>query len=204
MKKKILFILPLLFANAIYSQVLYNETFDTFTVGTLGTDTTGGIPGQGGWFTKSYNTQSNTMFAIVNETGRGKVLDITSPLSTVERLRAFKPNLGSLIYNRTPGNNVLKFEIDYYTGSIQAPGVSGNSCGFLILYGGDPLSGNLYEVLAQCGVEKTSGVIGGTFKDHSKDVFYDDTADYYYLPFNNWVKLIVYLDYTNKKAYFEI
>ena len=48
MKKKILFILPLLFANAIYSQVLYNETFDTFTVGNLGTDTTGGYPGKAG------------------------------------------------------------------------------------------------------------------------------------------------------------
>src|SRR5690606_13987766 len=45
-------------------------------------------------------------------------------------------------------------------------------------------------------INKTNGAI------RSSHFPYQDY--YYYLPFNTWIKFVFYLDYTNRKAYFEI
>src|SRR5690606_11125242 len=113
------FLVSLLVVNNANSQVLYTENFDNHSIGKLGTDFTGTIPGQWGWVTKSKYTQTNSFFTIVNEANRGKVLDITA-LSHREGLYVYKPGIDKLIDNRNPGNDVIKFEIDYFTGSIQA------------------------------------------------------------------------------------
>src|SRR5690606_33196454 len=94
-----------------------------YTTGNLGTDPDGFIPGQGGWKTISENTKSNSFFFIVNETNRGKVLDLTINLTkNEETLGLIKPNLDVLIDTRTPGNDVIKFEIDFFTGNQTAIG----------------------------------------------------------------------------------
>ena len=50
-KQVLLSIVILLAVIKTQGQVLYTETFDTFTLGNLGTDPTGVVPGQGGWYT---------------------------------------------------------------------------------------------------------------------------------------------------------
>src|SRR5690606_16420121 len=123
MKKYILSILSLLFLNTINSQVLYDETFDNYTLGNLGTDDTGVLPGQGGWYTlgaHSHQNHTNNNYRIVNELNKGKVLEISCPPTQGAVFIAFK----SLSYNinqRTSGNNVIKFQIDFYPG-YQASG----------------------------------------------------------------------------------
>ncbi len=193
--KKYLFILTIMLCfNAANSQVLYSENFDSFNWGYLGTDPTGKIPGQGGWVTISKNTQSNSFFTIVNEPNRGKVLDITA-MSHSEGLYAFKPGIDKLIDNRTPGNDVIKFEIDYFTGSKQ-PNANSQSWIKLVPIGeveGDLIAPNvLYHLIAHKDLGEYA--FGGS-NFYGVNIF---------LPFNSWVKFNVYLDYPNRKIYFEI
>ncbi|WKW46844.1 T9SS type A sorting domain-containing protein [Myroides sp. JBRI-B21084] len=193
--KKYLFILTIMLCfNTAYSQVLYSENFDNFNWGYLGTDPTGKIPGQGGWLIKSNATQSNTFFTIVNEPNRGKVLDITA-MSHAEGLYAIKTGIDQLISNRTPGNDVIKFEIDYFTGPKQ-PNPQSKSWIKLLRVG--EIEGGAINPVYLCAsiTYKDSGIhtIGAAGMD-GKNVL---------LPFNTWIKIITYLDYTNRKAYFEI
>ncbi len=193
MNKYLFFIISFLFLNNLTAQVLYTENFDNHSVGNLGTNTTGAIPGQWGWLTYSQNTQSNSFFTIVNETGRGKVLDISTGLTSAEGFMAVKTNLSPLINNRNAGNNVLMFEIDYYTGSKQASNAAGNISVINIVGNGSVVTHPLY--LTYIGINKTNGEISASsfvFKDH------------YYLPFNTWIKFVFYLDYANRKVYHEI
>src|SRR5690606_22021288 len=122
MKKCLLILTTVLFSNSIHSQVLYTENFDNLSIGNLGTAPTGITPGQRGWYTVSKYTQTNSFFAIVNETGRGKVLDMTTGVTNNEHLAAIKKISHTTIANRLPGNDVFMLEIDYYTGSNQPIG----------------------------------------------------------------------------------
>lgn len=84
MKTNIFFILTVLFATQLTSaQVLYSENFNNLTLGNVGTDDTGTVAGQGGWYTKS-NTNSapyvgNNDFKIIAEPGRGNILEVIGP-----------------------------------------------------------------------------------------------------------------------------
>ncbi|WLD23628.1 T9SS type A sorting domain-containing protein [Flavobacterium dauae] len=187
MKKCLLILTTVLIFNSTYSQVLYTENFDNLSIGNLGTDPSGAIPGQGGWYTVSQYTQANSFFNIVNETGRGKVLDMTTGVTDYEYLVAIKKISHTTIANRLPGNDVFMLEIDYYTGSNQPRG--GNSVGsqinILSYFDGDPL--NETHLLSQFSFDKSNGDVGlGK------------------LPFNTWVKIIFYLDYPNEKKYLHI
>src|SRR5690606_6442068 len=139
MKKCLLILTTVLFSNSIHSQVLYTENFDNLSIGNLGTDPSGAIPGQGGWYTVSQYTQANSFFTIVNETGRGKVLDISTGLTDQEVLAAWKTNLHPLMANRLPGNDVLMFELDFFTGPL-LPGSGGGFTNITLYSIGDPNS----------------------------------------------------------------
>ncbi|WCM41006.1 T9SS type A sorting domain-containing protein [Flavobacterium sp. CBA20B-1] len=208
MKKLLVWCMYLFIMNTAYSQVLYTETFDSFNWGYLGTDPTAKIPGQGGWLTYSMYTQSNNFFSIVNESGKGKVLDISIPLSPGESLRAYKSNLSPLMGNRSAGNEVLKFEIDYFTGPKQ-PNGGPNGSGITILKKFiNPLEP--VESIAGIVFHKTEGVVQG-IADTKGEVYsaleniipYGLGVDHYF-PFNTWIKIEVYLDYGNRKVYFNI
>ena len=64
MKKPLFIILLIFFINTVYSQAVYTENFDNHSVGNLGTDVTGTVPGQWGWFTKSDITQANSFLPL--------------------------------------------------------------------------------------------------------------------------------------------
>ena len=195
MKKCLLILITVLFFNNLHSQVLYTENFDNHSIGNLGTDVTGKIPGQWGWYTASYYTQTNSFFTIVNEIGRGKVLDISTGLTDREGLSAWKTNLHTLMANRTTGNDVLMFEIDYYTGSIQSGNGGGGTAEIRLYSIGDPNSiTNPPEALAGTTFMKSNGIFYAGSSNNSISS----------LPFNTWVKIMVYLDYPNKKVYYHL
>ena len=190
MKKYLLVLITVLGFNCIYSQVLYTENFDNHSVGNLGTDVTGKIPGQWGWYTASDFTQANSFFTIENETGRGKVLNISTGLTNGEALRAWKTNLHPLIANRTAGNDVLMFEIDFYTGPVH-PGNGGRYAAVRLYSIGDPTSlTNPPQGLTSIGFDKKRG--------------FSDLDPNQNPHFNTWVKYVFYLDYPNKKVYIHL
>jgi len=206
--KKCLIILTTLFCfNSVHSQVLYNETFSGYTLGNLGTDYTGVVPGQGGWLT--YITGANTPVSnnyskITNEANKGNVLTLNggTVVQTEVGLIAKKIDINTLINQRTPGNNVIKFEIDYYTGAQQPTATYGNR---IIL--GDNATGNILVAANQLidySFHARYGYLRALGKDLTKNIKLDKNASpNSVLPFNTWVTFIVYLDYNNKKAYFE-
>ncbi len=124
MKKNIFNIMTLLCVCNANSQILYNEIFNYYKIGNVGTDYTGTTPGKGGWLTQSLGPgqHSNDSFKITSEANMGNVLTLsgrktasTNNLSLVAK----KTGIESLINQRNQGNNVIKFELDYYTGSSQ-------------------------------------------------------------------------------------
>lgn len=204
-KNTFLTFITLLLFNSVNAQVLLNDNFNNYTLGNLGTDPTGMIPGQGGWLTKLDNTTTanNSAFTVTNEIFRGKVITLTTPK---DKNIFVTKDLNILIDQRTKGNDVIKFEIDYYTGSKYYIGSSNPPYSHIsFLYNGTGY--RLFEIshhlMSQVGTISASFCDGLT-ENHGV-VRLGDGAWYGYdqLPADTWVTFIVYLDYTNKKIYFE-
>ena len=197
------FALLLLLNNAI-SQVLWSDNFESYTLGNLGTDITGTIPGKGGWSTLVQTQGNNSDFQIISETNIGKVLAIKSAeCITINNLRcgkrAFKEGLEFLWQNRTQGNNVLKLEFDYYTG--EPFGNQSLLCQYYItIFSNDPLgtftiSPNSKKALFAAVPDRRLGYdIGGGQHYLLHDSFSDQT----------WIKAILYIDFTKSQVYFEV
>jgi len=199
--KKYLLILIYLFVNSIYSQVLYTETFDNFTLGNLGTDVTGTTPGQGGWYTL-YGL--NTNYEIITEANRGKVLSmfVDNP-KNARNVYAEKRNLSTLIDQRTPGNNVIKMEIDFYIGTLNSPSNNNGNTSSIYMFFDPPQNhiGNQRELmLTDYNYTNNHLLIRGFDGTHTTPI----KNPYSPLTANTWYTFIFYLDYTNKKCYFEI
>ena len=187
------------------AQVLFTENFDNLTVGNLGTDPDGYVPGQGGWLTKCWYTKGNSFFNVVNESTRGKVLDLTSAYTkTTQVYTVVKPNLNALIDMRTAGNDVIKFEIDYFTGN-KFPSSGSNLSKIAFFWEGIDYYGP-QTYLFQLAFNKDSGIIqaqSATYSTNPNSIIQEGSA-HTYLPFNTWVTFLVYLDYPNDKIYIEI
>lgn len=201
--KKVYTFLFFAFSYIINAQVIYNETFDNFILGNLGTDPDGLIPGQGGWLTfgETQISKNNNLFTIENEQGRGKVLKLKSEIMPNVYGNVIKKNINQLIDNRRSGYNVIKFETDYYTGpkgKIEPPTGAGNVLLFNSLNQNGinrylfairfSYSGNFYAYA------DSGGGYPNRITFNNNDVF----------PFDTWLKIIVYLDYDNKKIYTQI
>lgn len=184
MKKYLLILTTVLCFNTMYSQVLYTENFDNYSIGNLGTDPNGVTPGQGGWYTYSKYTKANSFFTISNETGRGKVLNLSTGSVNYEHLAVAKKISYATIASRLSGNDVFMFEIDYYTGLMQPQGAVGSESQIQLL--GSSSTGS--RLLAQSYFDKSNGSINESEK----------------LPFNTWIKFIFYIDYPNRKEYLHI
>ncbi len=122
--KKILFITSLaLSANICFAQSIISENFESLTVGNLGSDITGTTPGQGGWYITAASTASNSAasnFQVTNSTttSHGKVLSILGSASATGTKQINQNNkLVSVWGTRTPGNDVLTYEFDFFSGA---------------------------------------------------------------------------------------
>src|SRR5690606_9230767 len=202
--KNILILIPLLFSNLIHCQVLYEETFDNYTLGNLGTDYSGVIPGQGGWLTDIQffqGVKNNSFSTIANETGKGKVLAISGPVPvTAFNMYVTKTGLDNEIDQRTAGNNVIKLEFDFFTGSEQ-PNIKNTGRNYIFLGYVLPITHS--NAVVKYRYFPKTGAIGVDHYGNNKPVILNNAQTEPVLPFNTWVTFRVYLDYTNKKVYYE-
>ena len=208
MKKEIFLIMCCLFAQISIAQLLYTENFDNLTVGNLGTDTTGNIPGQGGWFTHTDVWTAptsvvgpNTDYQIAAESGKGNILKIQCMQTTQHvKNKVFRTGLKTLWQQRTTGNNVLKFTFDYFTGDY-------NDISF----------GDLTNVFFYNSQEKL--LFAYTINMRHRTVSYSipdapngnsvagliyANGQQLFLPKNTWVTFELYVDYNNSKIYYSI
>ena len=190
--KNILLITIALFTTSITNaQVLFSEDFDSYSAGHLNTDYTSTTVGQGGWLISGSNAT-----AMVNaETGKGNVLSITSSgnNTSVNRLITFKQAqgvIGNLWKNRTVGNNVLKFEVEFY-------GADSFSAAIGIL--------SQSATLINVGFPQNQNRIVGNYLDNTwiKHIVLKDYANTSF-PYNIWIKTELFVDYNTKNVYFYI
>ncbi len=201
----LVFVSFLMYHNAD-AQVLYNETFDNYTIGNLGNDPSGAVPGQGGWLTEILLQGNNSNVTITAETNKGKVLTLASAATAPYKcfLYAKRSDMATFIDQRSAGNNVLKFEIEYFTGAQHGKGSSSAHQYFGLYY--DPAKVN--EPLVEFYFQSITGNVSAQCQGQSKLIYLDNNPNnlpnhHPIMPFNTWVTFIVYLDYNNKKAYFE-
>ncbi len=118
--KKTLLSAAFLFAAMVgaNAQTFQTESFNSYTVGNLGTDITGETSGQGGWFTFTSGTGgSNSDFQIVAEGGEfGNVLQVTGS-ATTENKFAWTDGTAEAWENRDSGNNIFKLNAQFHTGA---------------------------------------------------------------------------------------
>ena len=102
----------------------------------------------------------------------------------------FKNGLNTLIDQRTPGNNVIKLEVDFYTGAQHTFNNPGMYQRIYWLYEEFDPSLSLKDIVSY----SYSPAVGRIQIGYDAPLF---------LPYNEWFTFIVYLDYDNKKIYFE-
>ena len=196
MKTNILLILTVLFTVQLTSaQVLLDDNFDNYTLGNLGT-----VPGQGNWLTNFLTgiTPHNSAFTITNEISKGKVLTFTT--QQYDAIRATK-DLSTFMSQRTTGNNVIKFEIDYYTGTQSNATAAGLPPSSIIITLLDNNNNHLVEFYNQNAIYNY--IQGSVYSGVGSISLLGISSQRPQLPDDTWVSFIIYLDYNNKKAYLE-
>jgi len=121
--KKLLFSCLLASSSVlVFGQSIITDNFEAATLGNLGTDITGTTPGQGGWYTTAGTTAANSAVSNFqvqnNNAAHGKVLSILGSAG-VAGTKQINQNskLTSLWATRTPGNNILQYEFDVFSGT---------------------------------------------------------------------------------------
>src|SRR5690554_2233765 len=115
--KQIVTALLLLTAMPITAQVLWSDDFDRYTIDNLRNDPTRQTLGQGNWHVKIEEFEVQ----VLPEPGRGNVLAfgwMTATDTKNSASKISKNGFSTLWYSRTPGNDVLKLEYDFYSDSI--------------------------------------------------------------------------------------
>ncbi len=206
MKRTLLLAVALFTAQLTLGQVAFTESFSTHTIGNVGTDLTGTVPGQGFWLTSATNgaepttttNADNSNFQIVDAgPEQGNALQLTGPNGDKGNKIMTQAGLPAFWAARTPGNNILEIEYDFYTGG---PTTSLNNMrmvifdetgtkmlgGFSFAMGTKVLSGlSYYDATAQPG-----GVVGNY-------LFYlGGGSNNLVLPQNTWVRIGVSYNYT--------
>jgi len=187
MKIKIQLIALLLFAlPSTNAQVLFEENFDSYSSGHLNSDYTNSTPGQGGWVVSGYNASA----IVASEISKGNVITIQGTSSATTG-SVFFQQIGGVIdalwNNRTAGNNILKFEYEFYGASIN----HFNS-------GGGLTSQNtkLIDITFQSKLDR----IGANY--------YNTTSNNHIVlltpnfPYDVWIKVEMFIDYNTNYVYF--
>lgn len=121
MKKTLLSLLFVSVAQLSIGQALTTENFSTLTVGTIGTDITGALAGQGGWFTFATNgtaptTTSNSNdsnFQVVVDATNGNSFQLIGPNGGAGSRFMWQDGLADSWATRTVGNDIVEVEFDF-------------------------------------------------------------------------------------------
>jgi len=191
MKKLIIYTVFLFFiTQTIPAQVLFSEDFDSYPAGHLNTDYTGTTPGQGGWVV-SRAPASTTTVMITPETGKGNVATISN-VTSINGVSFRQDNgiIDVLWNNRIAGNNILKFEYEFYGTDV-----------FNVHGSITSLGPNLINITFQSNLNR----IGANYWDSTsiKNIVlknYNTTP----FPYNTWIKAEMFIDYNTNDVYFYI
>lgn len=213
-KNVILSAITFLFFQNLLAQELYNEDFEDFTLGNVGTDSSGQTEGQGGWYTYSHwtymnSTPYNDLFQIENTTTNGKVIALLPhPYPYSSAGTYINKDLNTVITNRTLGNDVIKLEVDFYTGQQT------NSENSAVNYGLSRTTGGSIsnkEIIAGFSFDSTTGELKGIHHDETTTPLptkylsnLNDNNQPLIIPFDTWIRCVVYADYINNKVVYEI
>lgn len=186
------------------AQSLYNEDFNSYSVGPISNNNNGTLPGKGNWYAH-YSGPDNA--EIISEPGKVKVLKLPSYTSNLGSCFVFRNDLLSYWQQRQPGHNILKVSFDLYTGD------AGNHIG------GAHSNITRVDIMNKDNIY----IIGYSFiasdNQHCIRVSYPASRNnpnippiaYAYLmpndlklPINQWVTLEFYVDYINNKLYFAV
>ncbi len=183
-------LITVLFFNTVKSQVLYSENFDSYPIGHLNTDYTASNSGQGGWLV-SRNVNGTETATVVSESGKGKVLTIkTNATSSGINLKQDTGVIDALWNNRIAGNNVLKFEYEFYgSGNYNAGGglqSQGSILANIIFFSSQNYIsiGNWLDTVVNLNVIKNYG---------SND-----------FPNKLWINVEIFMDYNTNNIYYYI
>ena len=175
----------LCFSVKVKAQLLFEETFNSYPAGHLNTDYTNTTVGQGGWLlSRGGNATGAAM--VVAEAGKGNVLILTG--TDAVNFRQDYSVIDVLWNNRTAGNNILKFEYEFY-------GIDN------FIFGGGVLSQG--STLINTPILSTTKRINGAYyKSNSINtttlINYNTTP----FPYNMWFKVEMFIDYNTKNVYF--
>src|SRR5690606_14465395 len=143
------------------------------------------------------SNNKNNLVTITNESNKGKVLTFYSSdtPSPDEGFIIKKNNLNTFIDQRALGNNVIKFEIEYFTGDQMTSGTSSNHQRIMLNFGNN-LSVDDYNPLIDYRFHSVSGQILGWYNNGITKAFVrlDNgalSAPPATLPFNTWATFIV-------------
>ncbi|MBA5791241.1 T9SS type A sorting domain-containing protein [Flavobacterium sp. xlx-214] len=202
------------FFNSLNAQIIYYENFENFTLGNVSTSSDGQTAGQGGWYTYSQWTyQNNTpysyLFQIQNEVAKGKVITMAPyPYPYSIGNTSIRKELNTEITNRTIGNDVLKLEVDFYTGQQANPLSSSVDFGLGRIF---DVNNSATNVIAGFNFDNNTGELKGTHHDETgtplPKVYQSPLGNNnqaLIVPFNTWVRCVVYADYINNKVVYEI
>src|SRR5690606_12327671 len=212
MKRKLLIAAGFLLTQSCSAQVLFTENFENYTLGNMFTTVSNNtIPGQGGWYLLGGYSDASmaNAYKITQEPNRGKVLTLTTVSIPTQKtsLKLVKQGLDTFINQRTAGNNVLKLEVDYYTG--EQHNVSGFTPSqiFGLNYGNNAIGEHNNHLLrlyfiSDKGEARVHYNRGDTQFPYMR--FGKNGVGRNNLPYNTWITYIIYLDYNNGKIYCEI
>lgn len=215
-KNSLLVAISFIFFNSVTAQIIYNEDFETFTIGNVSTSSDGQTPGQGGWFVVSSLTQQNSamsyenLFQIENESVKGKVITMAPhPYPYAMGNTSIRKDFNMVITNRINGNDVIKFEVDFYTGQ-QATNPLSSSIDFGLSRINN-INTFASNVIAGFTYDSNTGELKGTHYDETPTPLPNkyqfnlkDNNQPLIVPFNTWVHFVVYADYINNKVVYEI
>ena len=208
MKQKLFYIITLLlFSNFILAQVLYDEDFDLLMTGDVGQDFTGATPGQGGWYIETFigtpqPAPTPLNFQIETESDRGKVLALTgNPVGNTGFLNLEQKGFEARWNTRDWGNNVLKFECDFFNGNSPNFSNGVESFGSVIA-----LYGKKSKLLAGFGFWHKNGLfLAGINRGAMQNIVpLNANGTNLFIPKNRWYHLVIYVDYNNAQVHFEI
>jgi len=197
MRKVVLFSLFVLLSVSVKAQVLYSENFNNYNLGNIGSDANGVIAGQGNWYTWS-NVKDNSYFQIITDNINGKCVKIQKPVTIYGGYSLIeKRNLDALWNTRNNGNEVLKIEYDFY--AVRGQKYNDNTLDIpdndLLLYNKNDKAIAFVQYNPYLGKITAKGF---------DNLGYMDIGNITLSVFNKWYKVVLYIDYSNKTATFEV
>lgn len=206
-----------LLGSGVQAQILWSDDFNNYTLGNLGViniynNPNNSVFSQGNWLLSEVPHTNSTapqfQATIEAETGRGNVLKMqdipisNTPLSMhAPHLYATKkiPDLDTLWSNRTAGNDILKYEGEFYIAFEEGyPSLPSINIKVSRIESNDTIKHNISGPLSIAYSGSAMEIIASATGTGFPGAFHTPKSPY------TWTKVIIYVDYTTGFVYFEI